>query len=61
VNRWKNDLSQLLNLHRVNDVRQIEIDTAKPLILDQSSSEFEIAFAKLKSINHHVVIKFRQN
>jgi hypothetical protein len=25
VNRWKNYFSPLLNVHRVNDVRQIEI------------------------------------
>jgi hypothetical protein len=28
VNRWKNYFSQLLNVHRVTDVRQIEIHTA---------------------------------
>jgi hypothetical protein len=30
LNRWKNYFSQLLNVHRVSDVRQIEIHTAEP-------------------------------
>jgi hypothetical protein len=30
--RWKNYFSQLLNVHRVSDVRQIEIRTAKHFI-----------------------------
>jgi hypothetical protein len=37
-----------LNVHRVNDVRQIEIHTAEPLVPDLSSFEVEIAIAKLK-------------
>jgi hypothetical protein len=48
LNRWEKYLSQLLNVHRVSDVRQIEIAIA-------------IAIAKLKIINRHVMIKFRQN
>ncbi|PNF19615.1 hypothetical protein B7P43_G03232 [Cryptotermes secundus] len=48
LNRWKNYFSQLLNVHRVSDVRQIEIDTAEPLIPDPSPFEFESAIAKLK-------------
>jgi hypothetical protein len=32
LNRWKNYFSQLLNIHRVSDVRQIEIYTAEPLV-----------------------------
>jgi hypothetical protein len=28
LNRWKNYFSQLLNVHNVSDVRQIEIHTA---------------------------------
>jgi hypothetical protein len=48
LNRWKNYFSQLLNVHRVSDVRQIKIHTAEPLVPDPSSSEFEIAIAQLK-------------
>jgi hypothetical protein len=48
LNRWKNYFSQLLNVHRVSDVRQIEIHTAEPLVPDPSPFEVEIAIAKLK-------------
>jgi hypothetical protein len=48
VNRWKNYFSQLLNVHRVRDVRQIEIQTSEPLVPDPSPFEVEIAIAKLK-------------
>jgi hypothetical protein len=34
LKRWKNYLSQLLNAHRARDVRQIEIQTAEPLVPD---------------------------
>jgi hypothetical protein len=44
LNRWKNYFSQLLNVHRVSDVRQIEM----PLVPDPSPFEVEIATAKLK-------------
>jgi hypothetical protein len=37
-----------LNVHRVSDVRQIEIHTAEPLVPDPSPFEVEIAIAKLK-------------
>jgi hypothetical protein len=38
-----------LNIHGVSDVRQIEKQTAEPLVRDPSPSEVEIAIAKLKS------------
>jgi hypothetical protein len=41
-------ISQLLNVHRISDVRQIEIHTAESLVPDPSPSEVEIAVAKLK-------------
>jgi hypothetical protein len=44
--RWKNYFSQLLNVHKVSDDRQIEIHTAEPLVSDPSPSEIEIAIAK---------------
>jgi hypothetical protein len=37
-----------LNVHRVNDVRQTEIHTAKPLVPEPSDSEVEMAIEKLK-------------
>jgi hypothetical protein len=48
LNRWKNCLSQLLNVHNVSDVRQIEVHTAQPLIPGPSCLEVEIAITKLK-------------
>jgi hypothetical protein len=48
LNRQKNCFPQVLNVHRVSDVRQIEIRTAEPLVPDLSPFEVEIAIAKLK-------------
>jgi hypothetical protein len=48
LNRWKNYFSRLLNLHKVCDVRQIEVHTAEPLVPDPSRLEVEIAITKLK-------------
>ena len=46
--RWRNHFSQLLNVHGVNDVRQIAIYTAGPLVPESSSFEFEMTIEKLK-------------
>jgi hypothetical protein len=46
LDRWKN-YSQLWNVHRASDVRQIEIHIAEPLVPDPSHLEVEIAIAKL--------------
>jgi hypothetical protein len=51
LNGWKNYFSQLLNVRRVSDSRQIEIHTAEPLVPDLSSFEVEIAIAELKKYN----------
>jgi hypothetical protein len=40
--------SQLLNVHNVNDVRQIEVHTAEPLVPGPSHLEAGIAIPKLK-------------
>jgi hypothetical protein len=45
---YNNCFSQLLNVHRVSDVRQIEIRTAELVVPDSSPFEVEIATAKLK-------------
>jgi hypothetical protein len=47
LNKW-NYCSQLLNVHRVCDVRQIEIHAAEPLVPDPGPFEVEIGIAKLK-------------
>jgi hypothetical protein len=60
LNKWKNNFSQLLNVHRVSDVRQIAIHRAEPLIPDPSPFNVETNIAKLKIINCQVVIKFLQ-
>ena len=43
LNRWKDYFSQLLNVHKDNDVGEIEIQTAEPLIPDPTLLEVEIA------------------
>jgi hypothetical protein len=48
LNRWKSYFSQLLNVHIVSDVRQIEIHTAEPLVPGPSHLEVEISIATLK-------------
>jgi hypothetical protein len=37
-----------LNVYGVNDVRQIEIHTAEPLVPDTSACEVEMVLEKLK-------------
>ena len=49
LSMWWNYFSQLLNVHRVNDVRQTEIHTAKPLVHELSAFEVQLATEKLKS------------
>jgi hypothetical protein len=53
----KNYFSQLLNVHRVSDVRQSEIHIVEPLIPDPSPFEDEIAIRNLKGINRQIVTK----
>jgi hypothetical protein len=48
LNRWKNYFSQVLNVHRVNDVRQMEAHTAEPLAPDPRPLEVETAIAKMQ-------------
>jgi hypothetical protein len=38
----------LLNIHRVRDVRQREIHTGEPLVLEPGPSEVELAIANLR-------------
>jgi hypothetical protein len=48
LNGFKNYFSQLLNVHNVSDVRQIEVHTSEPLVPGPSHLEVEIAFEKKK-------------
>jgi hypothetical protein len=47
--RWKNFFNQVLNVHGVHDVRQMDIHTAEPLVPEPGLVEVEIAIGKLKS------------
>jgi sorting nexin-29 len=49
LNRWKHFFNQVLNVHEVHDVRQMDIHTAEPLVPEPSLVEVEIAIGKLKS------------
>jgi hypothetical protein len=49
LNMWKNFFNQVLNVHAVHDVRQMDIHTAEPLVPEPSLVEVEIAIGKLKS------------
>jgi hypothetical protein len=49
LNRCKNLFPQLLTVHGVSDVRQIEIHSAEQLVPDPSSHEFETAIAMFES------------
>ena len=46
---WRNSFSQILNVHRISDVRQAEIHTAEPLLPEPSALEVELAIEKPKS------------
>jgi len=37
--RWTNYFSQLLNVYGVNDIRQTELHTAEPLVLEPRAFE----------------------
>ena len=48
VASWRNDFSQLFNVHGVKDVGPAEIHTAELLVPEPSAAEFELAINKLK-------------
>jgi hypothetical protein len=47
LNSWKNYFSQLLNVHNISDVRQMEVHMAEPLVPGPCRLEVEIAIVKL--------------
>jgi hypothetical protein len=49
LNRWKNFFNQVLNIHGVHDIRQMDIHMAEPIVPEPSLVEVEIAIGKLKS------------
>jgi hypothetical protein len=46
--RWRNNFSQLLNIHGVHDARKTEIHTAELLVPEPSAFAVELAIEKLK-------------
>jgi hypothetical protein len=48
LNRWKNYFSQLLTVHNINDVRQIKVHTAEPLVPGLSRFQAEIVIIKFE-------------
>jgi hypothetical protein len=50
LHRWRNYFSQLLIVHNVSEVRQIEVHMAEPLVPGPSRFEVKIAIAKLKKL-----------
>jgi hypothetical protein len=46
---WRNHISQLVNVHGVDYIRQTEIHTAELLVPEQSVFEREMAVEKLKT------------
>ena len=47
--RWRNHISKFLNVREVNVVKQAELHTAEPLVLEPSAFEVKWATEKLKS------------
>ena len=47
--RWRNNFSQLLIVHGVNNVRQTEIHTTEPLVPEPSAFGVELAIKKVNS------------
>jgi hypothetical protein len=50
LNRLMTYFSQLLNVHRVSDVRQIEIHTAELLVPNSSPFEVKIAIKTIEKV-----------
>jgi hypothetical protein len=51
VARWRNNFSQRLNVHRVNVVRDTEINTEEQLVPETSAFEVKLAIETIKRHN----------
>jgi hypothetical protein len=51
----------VLNIHRVHDVRQMDVHTAEPLVPEPSLVIVEIAIGKLKSYKSPGTARFWPN
>jgi hypothetical protein len=49
LNWWKDFFNEILNTYGVHDIRQTDVHTAEPLVLDPSLFEVEITTGRLKS------------
>jgi hypothetical protein len=49
LNSWKNFFNQVLNVHGIHDVREMDKQTAETLMPEPSLVEVEIAIGKLKT------------
>jgi hypothetical protein len=56
--RWRNNFSQLLNVHGFNDVSR---ETVEPIVPEPSAFEVKLVTEKLKDKDQQVLIKFQQN
>jgi hypothetical protein len=61
LEKVKNSFNQVLNVHGVHDIRQMDIHTAEPLVPEPSLVEVKIAIGKSKFINPRVMIRFQPN
>jgi hypothetical protein len=48
LNRWKDLFNQVLNVHGIREVKQMDIHTAEPLVPEPSLFEVEIVIGKLE-------------
>jgi hypothetical protein len=51
LNRWKNFFNQVINVHGIHGIRQMDILPAEPLVPEPSLVEVEIGSGMLKVIN----------
>ena len=59
--RYRKHFSQLLNIHGVNDVKQLQKQTGEPLVPKLSAFEVQMAIGRLNGTNHQVSVKSQQN
>ena len=61
LNKWKVYFSKLLNMYKDNDVGEIDMQTAEPLIPEPTFLKVEIAIETLKKYKSPVSNKFLQD
>jgi hypothetical protein len=61
VNKWMNYFCQLLNVQRVEGIRQTEIQTSEPFVPEPSSLRLRLLLETWKDLSRQVLIRFRPN